>query len=168
MKNNYLNKIKSTGFKTPDDYFDSFSESVLGKLYNESQLESIEGSGFKHPDNYFDSLEENILKKLDNNKETKVIKLRTKRLLLYASSVASAILLLFNLSIFENKTSFDNLETETVENYLLDENISSYEIAALLNDDELEDVIILDHNLNEDNIEEYLLNNANIEALMIE
>jgi len=168
QNNDNLNKIKSTGFKIPDDYFESFEESILSKLNGESKLSAVKTSGFKKPDNYFITLEESIVQKLSQKKETKIIKLNSKRTLLYVSGIAAAILLLFNLSIFDNKPSFDDLETETVENYIFDENINSYDIAALLSDEQIEKIIIKDHSLNEDNIEEYLLDNADIEALMIE
>ena len=167
MSNNNINKIKSTGFKIPDGYLESFEESLLNKLNNESKLSAVKTSGFKKPDNYFITLEESIVQKLSQKKETKIIKLSSRRILFYLSGFAATILLLFNLSIFDNKPSFDDLETETVENYILDENINSYDIAALLSDEQIEEIII-DHSLNEDNIEEYLIGNADIEALMIE
>ena len=168
MKNNSLNKIKSSGFKLPDSYFDSFEERIFSKVQNTSQLDLIKGSGFNKPDGYFDSLEENIKQKLSNEPEVKVIKLITKRNLLYLSGIAAAILILFNLTIFDNKLSYDNLEIETVENYLIDESISSYEIAALLSDEDIDKLNILDYNISEDHIEKYLLDNADIESLIIE
>jgi hypothetical protein len=168
MQNENLNKIKSSGFKIPDEYFESLEEKVFSKLHGESKLSTIKTSGFKKPDNYFITIEESILQKLSQKKETKIIKLSSKRTLLYVSGIAACILLLFNLSIFENKPSFDDLETETVENYILDENINSYDIAALLSYEQIEEFVIIDYNLNEDNIEKYLLDNADIEDLMIE
>ncbi|GAA4933478.1 hypothetical protein GCM10023314_02430 [Algibacter agarivorans] len=167
MKNKNLHNIKSAGFKTPKDYFESFDDKIFSKLNKENHLESIKKTGFKVPDDYFESLDEHILDNNLSEKETKVIQLFCKRNLVYISSIAAAILLLFNLSIFENTPSFNTLDIETVENYILDENISSYEIAALLSD-EHEENIIIDYSIDEDNIEEYLLNNADIEALMIE
>lgn len=164
MKNKKLHHIKSTGFKTPDDYFESFDEKIFSKLNPESQLDSIKETGFKVPNNYFESLKNTNL----GENETKVIQLFSKRNIIYVSSIAAAILLLFNLSIFESKPTFDNLDTETVENYFIDENISSYEIAALFTDTQIEEAIIIEYNFSEGNIEEYLLDNADIETLMIE
>lgn len=168
MKNKKIHNIKSTGFKLPNDYFESFDDKVISKLNTESPLDSIKETGFKVPDNYFDAFSDTILEKNLGGKKSKVIQLFNKRNLIYVSSIAAAILLLFNLSIFDIKPTFDNLETETVENYIIDENIGSYEIAALLSDEHIEENIIIDYSINEDNIEEYLLNNADIEALMIE
>ena len=116
------------------------------------------------PDNYFESFNE----KLINTNEPKVIALFNKRNLVYISSIAAAILLLFNLSLFENKPTFNNLDIETVENYIEDENISSLEIASLLTDEHIEEHIVVDYSVNDVNIEEYLLNNADLEDLMLE
>ena len=164
MKNEKLHNIKSTGYKTPDDYFESFDEKIFSKLNIESPLDSIKETGFKVPGNYFESFTDAILDK----KESKVIQLFSKTNLIYISSIAAAILLLFNLSIFDNKPTFGNLDIETVESFIEDENISSYEIAALLTEEQIEENIIIDYSFSEDNIEEYLLDNADIEALMIE
>ncbi|WP_298551060.1 hypothetical protein [uncultured Algibacter sp.] len=168
MKNKNIPNIKSTGFKLPNDYFESFDEKIFSKLNIENKLDSIRKPGFKVPDNYFESLDNKILNNTLNTNEPKVVQLFSKRNLIYISSIAAAILLLFNLSVFENKPSFDNLDIETVQNYIEDENISSYEIAALFIDEHIEEDNFIEHNFNEDNIEEYLLDNADIEVLMIE
>ncbi|WP_339894079.1 hypothetical protein [uncultured Algibacter sp.] len=168
MKYKKLHNINSAGFKTPHDYFESFDEKIISKLNAKSKLESIKETGFKVPDDYFESFNDSIFEKNLGEKESKVIQLFSIRNLIYVSSIAAAILLLFNLSIFEIKPTFDNLETETVENYIIDENISSYEIAALLSDEHIDEAFIIDYFVNDDNIEEYLFDNADIEALMIE
>lgn len=164
MKNEKLKHIKSTGFKAPNDYFESFNEKIFSKLNTESQLDSIKETGFKVPDGYFDSFNDEIF----NQKESKVIQLFSKRNLIYVSSIAAAVILLFNLSILDSKPTFDNLDTETVENYIIDENITSYEIASLLTDEHIDKDITIEHNFNEDSIEAYLIDNADIESLMIE
>lgn len=164
MKNKNLHHIRTTGFKSPDDYFESFDEKLFSKLKKESPLDTIKEIGFKVPDNYFESLNNQVL----DNSEPKVISLFNKRNLIYVSGIAAAILLLFNLSISDNKPSFDNLETETVKNYIIEENITSYEIASLLTEEQIEEGITIEHNFNEDTIEAYLLDNADIESLMIE
>lgn len=168
MKNKKLHNIKSTGFKTPDNYFESFDDKIFSKLNTENPLDSIKKTGFKVPDDYFESFNNTIFEKSLGNKESKVIPLFSKRNLVYVSSIAAAILLLFNLSIFDNKPTFDNLDIETVESFIEDENISSYDIAALLTDEQIAEDIIIEFTVNEDNIEEYLLNNTDLEDLMLE
>ncbi|SFD37707.1 hypothetical protein [Algibacter pectinivorans] len=168
MNNKELHNIKSTGFKTPDDYFDSVEEKIFSKLNTESLLDSVDAPGFKVPDNYFESLNERILNKTISEEKTKVISLFSRTNLIYVSSIAAAILLLFNLSIFDSKPTFDNLDIETVENYLEDESISTYEIAALFSDKQIDEDYIIDYNFDEDNIEEYLLHNVDIETLILD
>jgi hypothetical protein len=167
MNNKNLNNIKSHGFKIPEGYFESFDEKILGELNKESRLKTME-SGFKTPKNYFNTVENIIIKQVSEQNNIKVISIFNKKNMIYVTSIAAAVLLLFNLSIFEKNPSFENLDTETVENYFLNENISSYEIASVLSDDELNDVISIDYNVEEENLEAYLMEHADIETLMIE
>src|SRR5690606_3425873 len=94
-----LKNIKASGFKTPENYFEGVEDSVLNQIH----LKSIEGSGFKIPEGYLDTIDNTIIAKVYKNNDTKVINLFSMYNLLYLSSVAAAILLLFNLSIFESK-----------------------------------------------------------------
>ncbi|WP_298496728.1 hypothetical protein [uncultured Algibacter sp.] len=168
MKNKKLHNINSSGFKVPNDYFESFDEKILSQLNTNSQLDSIKGTGFKVPDNYFESLNNTILNNNIATKETKVIPLFNKRNLVYISSIAAVILLLFNLSLFENKPTFDNLDIDIVEGFIEYEDINTYEIAALFTNEQIVENITIDYTVNDEHIEEYLLNNADLEDLMLE
>ena len=53
MKNKNLNSIKKVGFKIPDNYLESFDNSVLNKLKETQSLKNNYTSGFKTPDRYF-------------------------------------------------------------------------------------------------------------------
>ncbi|NJN28883.1 MAG: hypothetical protein HC819_24405, partial [Cyclobacteriaceae bacterium] len=65
MITNKLHNIKETGFKVPDNYFESLEETIL----NDVKLkEKIAHSGFKTPDNYFESVEETIAQGLKQEK----------------------------------------------------------------------------------------------------
>ncbi|OEK07601.1 hypothetical protein A8C32_17545 [Flavivirga aquatica] len=168
MNNNNLHNIKSTGFTTSNDYFESFDEKMLSKLKNENYFDSIKNTGFKVSENYFDTLEDAIISKVSNEREPKVIQIFSKRNLVYISSMAAAILLLFNLAIFDDKPTFDSLDIETVENYIMNQNINSFEIASLLTDEELSEENFIQNQLEEKTIEDYILNNIEIEDLIIE
>jgi hypothetical protein len=169
MKNKNLHNIKSSGFKIPEDYFDTLEKKVLNKIDGGYTLKNIKSNSFKVPENYFDTIESRITERLsEEDQDTKVISLINKKTVIYISSIAAAILILFNLTIFDNHPSFDNLETETVENYILDENISSYEMASLFSTDLLNESDFVEHDFDEENLKEYLLNNADIEALITE
>lgn len=161
-----LKNIKASGFKTPENYFEGVEDSVLNQIH----LKSIEGSGFKIPEGYLDTLDDTIIAKVSKNNDTKVINLFSRKNLLYMSSVAAAILLLFNLSIFESKrvASFDTLDTATLENYILSEYIDSYEISSLMNNEEINEEAFIDYNFSDEHMEDYILNNIDIEGLFLE
>ncbi|WP_100612633.1 hypothetical protein [Confluentibacter lentus] len=155
-----LKNIKNTGFKIPDNYFEGIEDTVLSQM----KLKSIDGSGFKVPNGYFESLEDTVISKISKNENTKVINLFTRRNLLYVSSIAATILLLFNLSVFNKKSvSFETLETASVENYIMNEYIDSYDMASLLTNEDIVEENFIEHNFSEENMENYILNNIDIE-----
>lgn len=164
MKKNKLHNIKETGFRVPKDYFDTLEDTVLS--HNKLKERSSE-SGFKTPDNYFDNLEDTILSKVSEKEKPKVISIFSKRNLIYASSIAAAILLLFNLSIFEKESGWDNIEAETVENYIINENMGSYEIASLLIGEELNENNFTNIEFSDEALENYFLDHTTIEDLII-
>ncbi|WP_298238826.1 hypothetical protein [uncultured Algibacter sp.] len=168
MKKHNLHNIKSAGFKIPDGYLESLNEQILSKLKNEDTLDTFKETAFKTPDGYFDSLEERILNKASDKRESKVVSLFNRRNIIYISGIAATILLLLNLFIFNNSPTFDTLETETVENYVISESIDSYEIASLLTNEQLNEDSFVEYNFEEEIVEEYLLNNIDIEDLMLE
>lgn len=160
-----LKNIKNPGFKIPDNYFEGIEDAVLSQI----KLKSIEGTGFKVPEGYFESLEDTVTNKISKNKNTKVITLFTKQNLLYVSSIAATLLLLFNLSVFNKKRdTFETLETVTLESYIMNENIGSYEIVSLLDEEDLLNEGFTELQIDEHSVETYILNNLDIENLIIE
>lgn len=168
MKNKSLHNINHSGFKTPEGYFEGFDDKLLEKLKSDVTLSADIASGFKTPESYFDELEDTIIKQLSNDKEPKVISIFSKRNIVYMSSVAAAVLLLISLSLFNTTSEFDDLETQTVENYIIDANISSYEIASLLSEEDINQNSLVEYDLKDENIEAYLLDSSDFESLMIE
>ncbi|XCF05679.1 hypothetical protein ABI125_13250 [Tamlana crocina] len=166
MKDNKLHNIKNTGFKAPDNYFDTLED----RLFTEAKLKAnVGGPGFVMPEGYLDGLENTILNKVPKTEEPKVISIFSKRTLVYVSSIAAAILLLFNLSILETKpTTFDSLDTETVENYILEEDIGSYEINASLTADDFYVDNFSEETIDDESFEDYILNDVNLEDIMLE
>ena len=165
MKPNKLNNIKNTGFKVPNDYFENIDDIILStaKLKN-----TFTDTGFSIPDTYLNTLEDKILNKITKKNTPKVIPLFNRRTLVYASSIAAAILLLFNLSIFEKDITFDSLDIETAENYIMNEIYDSYEIATLLTEEELAEDNFLEYDFNEQIIEAYIIDHLDIEDLIVE
>ena len=165
MNKNNLHNIKKTGFNVPKDYFNNLEDIILSK---QKIKELSVDSGFKTPENYFETLENRIIAKASKKETSKVLSLFSKRNLVYASSIAAAILLLFNLSIFQSKFNWNTLDIQNVENYIIEEEMSSYEIASLLSDEELIEENFINYDFNDENIESYLLDNLDINDLINE
>lgn len=163
MKDRKLHNIKDSGFKVPKNYFDALEDSIINQI---DLQKKISEHGFKTPDNYFESLEDKILEK--SAVKPKVISLFTKRNLIFASSIAAAFVLMFAIFIKNDNISFDDLETATIEDYLFEKDISTYEIVSLFTEENFIDENYLDTELTENGIEEYLLENTTIEDLIIE
>ncbi|WOD44301.1 hypothetical protein [Hwangdonia lutea] len=169
MKNKNLHNMKSSGFKTPDNYFESFDDKLLAKLKAQNKLDDIKTTGFKVPNDYFETIDDAILSTVQNQKDTKVVSLFSWRKMAYASAVAASIILMFNLFFnTPEKLTFDSLEIASIENYLAEEGFTTYELATLLTDEELNSEAFTNTQITEDSLEDYLLNNANIEDLLID
>lgn len=165
MKNSKLHNINKAGFKTPDHYFESFEEKVLNKLQDNNTLKNIKSSGFKIPNDYFETLDDNIPNHI-KNKKTKVIPLHLWKKAAYISAVAASVILTLNTVFNTSKTiNFNSLEIASIENYLIEESTSSYELVTLLDDDFILEPNDLDTYYNDENIEDFLMNNIDVEDL---
>lgn len=165
MNTNKLNNIKDTGFKAPKNYFGSLEDVILTDL---KLKEKAPESGYKVPDNYFESLEHKITYALVQKKEVKVIKLFTWRKAAYVSAVAASLILMFN--IFFNNTNnvtIENIETASIENYIINEDLESSEIASLFTDEDLTDVQLINDGYSSETIENYIFDNLEIEDIII-
>lgn len=156
MENNNLNNIKNNGFKTPDNYFDGLEDRLLDEI---KLKEKVSNSGFTTPNGYLDNFQVNIpSNEPSNKKETKIIKLVSKKTLLFASSIAATIVLFFSLNIFgteTSNTSIDSLATDIIDEYILEETDIS-DLASLFEEDELSEDQFIDYNLNEDTLDAIL------------
>lgn len=167
MKTNF-NNIKKTGFKTPDNYFDAVEDNIMNAIKKENSLNISKETGFITPEKYFDTIEDVIINKIEKKNTTKVITLFSKRNLIYASSIAAAILIMFGIYLNKDNDILEEIEYEIVENYILNQGISSYDIASLLTEEELSNINfeIMDEAFNNEDIEDYLLENANLEDII--
>ncbi len=151
------------GFKTPDNYFESFEDKVFGQL-NETGIENDISHGYKVPEGYFDTINETILNRAKSKPKTISFKPNPK--LYYITGIAASLVLLF--AIFINIESTDEISAEMVETYFQESDLDSYELAELLSEAELleENFVITETEFNEDNLESYLLENSDIEQLL--
>ena len=166
MKNNKLQDIHTSGFKTPKDYFSKVEEQILDELNLKTKVEQ---SGFKVPDSYFDTLESKILHQVSSKNDVKVIPLQPWKKILYATAVAASLILMFNVFFKSSEQlKFEDIELSSIENYLVEGDYTSYELATLLTEEELSSFNTINSEISIDSIEDYLLDNATIEDLIIE
>lgn len=163
MKSKKIEHIKTTGFKVPKGYFDTFEDRLMQNLDDHSFIQGIDETGFKVPNNYFEKVDEQILEKVSKN-NTPVIQISTRRKLYYFTGVAAALIIA--LSIFFNRQSTVTISTEMVEIYFQNSDLNSYELAELLIEAEFleDDFNLIETSYNEDNLESYLLEHADLES----
>jgi hypothetical protein len=196
---NNLDNIKKSGFKIPNNYFESLEDSIYNALSEDSLTEKNGKSGMQIPDNYFDdiedriitsvseksllektktgfnvskdyfkTLEDTIIQKIEIKQQPKVVSLFSRRNLLYVSGIAAAVVILFSLNFSKKTITFENINLELAENYILDQGINSYELASLLNDEDIDTNNFISLDTYGDDLENYLLENTDIEELIIE
>lgn len=166
MKPNKLDTIKTSGFKTPKDYFSQVEEQILSEV---KLIDKADHSGFEVPELYFESLEQKILNQISSENDTKIVSLFSWKKVLYTTAVAATLILMFN--IFFNtseKVSFENIEIASIENYLEQEDYTTYELASLLTEEELSKDNFIENEISEDSLEDYLLDTIEIEDLILE
>lgn len=168
-------KRKNSGFKAPEGYFEGLKDDLMDKLSKETSSLPDKG-GFKVPENYFENLPKEIIEKVAK-KESGVIRLKSYRKYFYAAASVAAILLLVINIEWKNTSdfTFDDLAETEIEYYLEDNEfgMSSYELAEVILEEDLEINNFLDaemnENLDDDNIMDYLEDNIeNIDELNLE
>ncbi|MFT4612239.1 MAG: hypothetical protein ACJA1H_001297 [Glaciecola sp.] len=166
MKEKKLDTINTSGFKVPKDYFSQVEEQILSEVHLKNTFDT---TGFDVPDSYFESLEHKIFQKLEEEQGVKVIPLFSWKKVIYVSAMAACLVLMFNVFYNASETiTFDSLETASIENYLEQEDYTSYELASLLTDDELDINNFTDIEISEGSLEDYLLDQSDIEDLILQ
>ena len=150
---------ENNAFKTPEGYFEGFKDRLLDKLQREdSSLPADEG--FAVPEGYFDNLKAKVLERTSEKSDTKVVKLREyKRYYWAVASIAAIFLLVVGLQFFQGEDiTFESLANTEIEDYLdeTDLGLNSYEIAEVVTLDEIDVQHILNDQINEENIMDYL------------
>jgi len=164
MKKRHLENIKETGFKIPQNYFEEFEDALITEL---KLKETCADSGFKVPTNYFNTVEHNILNAVKETTTPKVIKLITWQKLSYVTAVAASLIIMFNI-IFNNRTlDINKIETASIENYILNEEFDTNDMATLFKDVDISVISLSNNNINSETLENYLLDNLEIEELLL-
>lgn len=149
-------------FKTPEDYFEDFTERLMGQI-SEEVPRIKKSEGFTVPDGYFDDLHGNIENKLAGP-QVKVIALHRYRKYYFAAAAVAAAMVLY-LGVQWNapqEVRFEDLANSDIEKYFETNEfgLSTMEIAEVIPVDELEISDILENRLNEENVIDYLNNNT--------
>jgi hypothetical protein len=126
----------TNGFITPINYFETFSNEIIGKINGEATSTSIPKTlGFIVPEDFFVLNEAKLLTNI-KNPESKVINL--KSVFYKVSRIAAVILLTIIGSISYNTAETKNNEsTEMSYLEMHSEEISVYEVGALLDNKEI-------------------------------
>lgn len=136
MKTELENTKITNGFITPINYFETFSNEIIGKINGEAIPTLITKTpGFIVPEDFFVLNEAKLLTSI-KNPESKVINL--KSVFYKVSGIAAVILLTIIGSISYNTAETKNNESAEM-SYLEmhSEEISVYEVGALLDNKEI-------------------------------
>lgn len=157
MKNIKLHIQQDSGFKVPQHYFEGLEDSILA----EAKLKNlVSDSGFKTPEGYLDNFKVSVIE------ETKIISLARRKNILFISSIAAAVVLFFSLALFKSTPlSISDLETATVDNYILNETEIG-DLTTLFQDNELSETQFTESSLSDLSLESYLYNNSELEDLI--
>lgn len=157
MKKEFKN-IKTPGFKTPDNYFETLEQTMLDKIKLEETISKQKP--FQIPDGYFETFEKSFLDKIDSQKASiKVIPLYKKKVIQYAAAVAAIFIVALSIFKFNDNhltTATDHYFTYStlIESDYID--LSSIDFEYLLTDEMLNDESFLSY-LSNDELEDYLL-----------
>lgn len=164
MKKEKLHNIKSSGFKTPKNYFNAYNDKLFERLNIKENIEGVTDSGFTTPKDYFETLDDKILSNLEDKP---VVRLNTRKTLYYVAGIAASLILLFAIFI-NNGNKTQELSAEMVETYFENSDLDSYELAELLVEADIleEDFTIVETEYKEENLESYLLENTDIETIL--
>lgn len=156
------NDIKS-GFKTPENYFNSFEEQLLSEL---KLKEQVSNSGFNEPKDYFNNFKVDLSEVKPS--EPKVIPLFNNKTMLYVASIAAAFILLLTIPSNNNELNFASLDNDTIEDYLLISDFESSELNDLITNTTAFEDKILEETLNNIPLEDYLYNNSELDDFNLE
>lgn len=167
MDNNKEHNKHKTGFKVPDNYFEDLNNSLYKKISISTDCNSSlfpEKTGFTTPDNYFETFKVEVHDHSKKDQKPKVIRLNTKKKLLYGLSIAASLILLITLVLptkSNDTLNFESLNTTTFNSYIETEHetIDTYMIAEVF-EDEIDDLNLIS---NDDVIDESLIDYLNNE-----
>ena len=163
-------KKQQDGFRTPSEYFENFEDRLFHKIEEETLPKE---TGFSVPDGYFEAFDDKLFDRIGSSKaQGKVISLVRNRKVWFATSIAASLAILFMLLRNDNglQTEINKIQISSIETYIEEGNLEldSYDISALLNDEELSNLSLKDDLFTEESLQDYLLENIDDTTLLIE
>lgn len=161
--------LKISGFKTPEKYFDNFEAELFARIEEEKLPKS---AGFQVPKGYFDNLEEMIIaKEIPSRKPSKVIPLFTKRYIGYAAAIAASLIIgvaIFNSN--QSKSTLDTIQLSLIDKYIDEGNLNMdlYDLTSYLEPHDIRIVDFENQHFSQTTLEDYLLENTDVEILIDE
>lgn len=98
----------TTGFKTPEDYFEQFEAKMMQQITGEQPVE----------------------------KEVKVVSLFYRKQV-WMSSIAALLLVAIAIPVYFNRANETNLDASTIESYLAQQNVGTTELTKHLTDEDI-------------------------------
>ena len=167
--------LKSSAFKIPENYFESFEDGVIAELKSQELAQKYHRNNFEISEEYFESIDNQVINKLNKYPEVnkKQPKLRTlqKPFIKYivGGAIAASMALFFIVNTKEtNNVTFDSLTTNEIENSINDGIVIVNQVtlaAAFPDVDFSTNTPIL--SISDDDIYEYL-SSENIETIIYE
>lgn len=147
-----------TEFSIPKNYFKELEQNIESKITEETFNKKLP---FKVADAYFDNIVDIVLEKTVNSKQTtKVINFKQRILQIIPFAAAASIILFIGLNTFiyntDKTVSFETISDTEIEYWLDENNISSNEIATLLEDEIANENIFSFTNIDDDIYEDYI------------
>ena len=159
MKKDKLYSIKETGFKAPNQYFETFDAKIQKRLENTDAEEGVMTSGYTVPKDYFKTFEDNLMNTLKVEEEKPVIVLKPRNTFYYIAGIAASLILLFGLIFnINNHQAIDinNIETVSLESYLYQEGYTNDELASLFVSNDISETDFININISEETLDQYL------------
>jgi hypothetical protein len=159
-------KKHNTGLNLPEDYFDNFEDRMMFKIMEDSLPKN---SGFKTPGSYFNELEERVISNI--SEKPKVVSLFRNKTFLYVSGIAASLVLFISLfKGFDSDPAINDLSASAVEEYIYEGgmDIDSYDVMALLEEEDINELTIPSEMISEESLENYLIENLDETSLLIE
>lgn len=164
MNHQKIKNIKNSGFKVPQNYFEDMEDFLLSEI---KLKKTSATSGFAVPEKYFNTLEHRIISTVQDQKKFKIITLFSWRKVAYVGTIAASLIIMFNIFFNDSKKlTVETIKTASIENYIINEELEITDIASLFTDEDLSEVNFINDQFSPETLENYVLENLEIEDMI--